>query len=494
MAMQTTAQNTSSASASRGTASINRARLHAQLQEAAFSPGDEWDAIKAAHLLSRAAWGGKPKDIDRVLTMGMKQSVDDLLDFPDAPTEESSPSDQPDFSVIEGYPANPRDFRAMLAGKSREERMRLINQLQMANRQAVGQIIAWWLKRMAYGPFPLQERLTFFWHGHFTTSARDERQAMLMWRQQELLRQQAAANFKQFVHKISRDPAMIDYLNNNQNRKTSPNENYARELMELFTLGIGNYTEQDIKESARAFTGWAHDGEDFIFREREHDTGQKTFFGKTGDFDGDAIIDIIFQHKAVAPYICSRLWSHFVYENPEPELMNSLGEVLRQNNWDLRPVLRIMFTSNAFYSPKAMGTQIKSPVQLVVGLARQLEVEWNERFRPMVQTLDAMGQVPLMPPNVKGWPGGRMWINTSTLFVRYNTAVSIVGQARLSALTPSGLTPAQAASYWLNRLVQRPVEARQLAILTESLGGKTDETSLKKMVGLIVSMPEFQLC
>jgi uncharacterized protein (DUF1800 family) len=470
------------------------AKLHPLLQEVEFSAGDPWDATKAAHLLARAAWGGKPRDIDAAVSKGLKKTVDDLLDFPDAPTEESSPADQPDFSAIEGYPANPREFRAMLAGKSREERQRLQQQLQMANRQAVGAIISWWLKRMAYGPYPLQERLTFFWHGHFTTSARDERQAMLMWRQQELLRQQSAANFKEFVRQISRDPAMLDYLNNNQNRKSSPNENYARELMELFTLGIGNYTEQDIKESAKAFTGWAHDGEDFIFREREHDTGQKTFMGRTGDFDGDDIIDIIFQQKAAAPYICSRLWTYFAYENAEPELLASLGELLKENNWDFRPVIRTMLLSKAFYSPKAIGTQIKSPVQLVVGLARQLEVEWGERFRPMVQTLDAMGQVPLMPPNVKGWPGGRMWINTSTLFVRYNTAVSIVGQGRLASLTPAELSQSEVAAYWVRRLIQRPIAPAQLALLDQSLAGKKDESALKKLVGLIVSMPEFQLC
>lgn len=470
------------------------AKLHPLLQQMDFSPGDPWDATKAAHLLSRAAWGGKPRDIESAVSKGLTKTVDDLLDFPDAPTEESSPSDQPDFSAIEGYPANPRAFRATLAGKSREERQRLLQQLQMANRQAIGAIISWWLKRMAYGPFPLQERLTFFWHGHFTTSARDERQAMLMWRQQELLRRQSAANFKEFVRQVSRDPAMLDYLNNNQNRKSSPNENYARELMELFTLGIGNYTEQDIKESAKAFTGWAHDGEDFVFREREHDTGQKTFMGRTGTFDGDDIIDIIFQHKATAPYICSRLWTYFAYENPEPELVASLGDLLKESNWDFRPVLRTMLLSKAFYSPKAIGTQIKSPVQLVVGLARQLEVEWGERFRPMVQTLDSMGQVPLMPPNVKGWPGGRMWINTSTLFVRYNTAVSIVGQSGLASLTPADLSQSDLAAYWVRRLNQRPIAPAQLSVLQDSLAGKKDESAMKKLVGLIVSMPEFQLC
>lgn len=490
-------------------------RPHPQLQP--FDPAADgaFDSVKAAHLLNRAGFGGKPDEISRVLELGPLKAVDWLMDFPDAPAEEQSQSDVPDLSQIEGYPKTFAARREMLAGKTPEERQMLQQQLQAANRQAVGATVAWWLRRMVAGPHPLQEKLTLFWHGHFTTSARDERSAWLIWQQNELLRRQAAGNFKQFVRSISRDPAMLDYLNNSQNRKAHPNENYARELMELFTLGIGNYTEDDIKEAARAFTGWAHDGDEFVYRSFDHDKAEKTFFGRTGKFDGDDVIDIILQHKACAPYIAGRLWSFFVYENPEPELCQSLGEMLREAKWDLRPVLYTMFTSKAFYSSRAVGTQIKSPVQLVVGTIRLLDMDLPD-VRQLTGAMDQMGQVPLMPPNVKGWPGGRTWINTSTLFVRYNTAVSLVasepvaaggrvrrlglgrGRNNVPAATPEVATngpPEEIVDFWVSRLIQRPIDPAKRETLLETLRRRPDdESAVRSMIQLIVSMPEYQLC
>jgi uncharacterized protein (DUF1800 family) len=209
--------------------------------------------------------------------------------------------------------------------------------------------------------------------------------------------------------------------------------------MELFTLGIGNYTETDIKQSARAFTGWAHDGDDFIYRKFDHDQGQKTFMGQTGNFDGDDIIAIIFQNPAMARYITGKLLTWFAYENPEPDINNNLAAYFKEGNWELRPLLRTILTSKAFYSDKAIGAQIKSPIQLVVGTTRMLGVD-SSRARGLVGgALQQMGQVPFAPPNVKGWPGGRMWISTSTLFVRYNTAVYLAGGAVLPQVDPGTL-------------------------------------------------------
>jgi uncharacterized protein (DUF1800 family) len=408
-----------------------------------------------------------------------------------------------------------------MRGLTADERMRFRQTLMRDNREAVVQTAAWWLKRMANGPTPLQEKLTLFWHGHFTTSAKDERAALLMWNQNELLRRSAASNFREFVRQISRNPAMLDYLNNQQNRKAHPNENYARELMELFTLGIGNYTEYDIREAARAFTGWAHDGEDFIFRKYDHDDGQKKFFGRLGDFDGDDIIDIILQHQACARYISGRLFNFFAYEDPEPGMLQSLGEIFRETNWEMRPLLRTIFTSQAFYSDKAIGSQIKSPIQLVVGTVRMLGVEMPPA-RTLAGSLNQMGQVPLEPPNVKGWPGGRAWINTSTTFVRYNTCVWLAGgggqvpdrrggrdrdrggaKVRASVTgKDSNFTSAVDATTvdavvdeWVKRLIQRPIESTKRQVLINSLDGKpNDDEAVKRMVQLIVSMPEYQLC
>ena len=280
--------------------------LHPMLRPYKPSSDDPFDRVKAAHLLNRAGFGGTSDEIQQVLKLGPQDAADWLLDFPDAPAEEQSKTDVPDLSGLDGYPKTFREIAEKTRGMTPQERMEYRQMLQRANIEAVRETASWWMRRMAHGPNPLQEKLTLFWHGHFTTSARDERAASLMWDQNELLRRNAAGNFRTFVREISRNPAMLDYLNNQQNRKAHPNENYARELMELFTLGIGNYSEVDIRESARAFTGWAHDGQDFIFRKFDHDTGPKTFFGRTGNFDGYDIVDIILQQPACPRYIASR--------------------------------------------------------------------------------------------------------------------------------------------------------------------------------------------
>lgn len=500
--------------------------LHPQLQPFVASTEDPWDDLKAAHLLQRAGFGGTPDEVAHVREIGLERAVDALMDFPDAPIDEIAQNGGPDLSSIEGYPKNFTEQRKLFQGKTEDERMRLRQEQQRNNREAIGRTMSWWLDRMAKGPYPLHEKLVLFWHGHLTTGAQEERRAALMWQQNELHRRMAAGNFRQYIRQISRDPAMLDYLNNAQNRKQSPNENYARELMELFTLGRDQYTENDIKESARAFTGWAHDGDEFLFRERDHDTGQKTFMGRTGNFDGDDIIEIILQHRACAPYIASRMWNYFGYEPNESdkELLESLGNVMRENDWEIRPMLRTILTSRAFYSPRAMGTQVKSPIQLVVGTIRILDLEMPP-FRLLQSQLNQMGQVPLAPPNVKGWPGGRQWINTSTLFVRYNTGVWLTGgeipslgdvkragavknagrKDRLAAQREGGVdvavnvaeldTPEQIADYWVKRLIQRPVEPEKLKTLADSLGGQPkNPASVKKMIQLIVSMPDYQLC
>jgi uncharacterized protein (DUF1800 family) len=348
---------------------------HPKLATYAPTQADPFDVTKATHLLNRAGFGGTLAEVERVLKLGPYDAVDWLLDFPDAPAEELSQDDLPDLTSVEGYPRNFREYRRLLDMKSKEERMELQQQFQAANRDAVRETMAWWLRRMAYGPFPLQEKLTFFWHGHFTTSARDERSAMLIWEQNECLRRHASGNFRTFVHNISRDPAMLDYLNNTQNKKARPNENYARELMELFTLGIGNYSEKDIKEAARAFTGWAHEGEKFVFRKYDHDFDDKVFFGRKGKWDGSDVIEIILSRKRCANYIGAKIWTYFVTETLDDSLVAALGDAFYDAKYDIRPLLRRVFTSKGFYDPTVIGSQIKSPVQLVVGTIRQLGLE-----------------------------------------------------------------------------------------------------------------------
>jgi hypothetical protein len=492
------------------------ATIHQMLRPYRPSNDQPFDSSRAAHLLNRAGFGGTTEEIEKVVKLGPIDAVEWLMDFPDAPAEEQSATDVPNLSSIEGYPSNFRELSTKMRNMTPEERQTYRQMLQQANRQAINETATWWMQRMAAGPSPLQEKLTLFWHGHFTSSAKDERAAVLMWNQNELLRRHAAGNFRDFVRAISRDPAMLDYLNNQQNRKAHPNENYARELMELFTLGIGNYTEYDIREAARAFTGWAHDGDDYIFRKFDHDEGQKTFFGKKGNWNGDDVVEIILQHPACAKYISGKLFKHFAYEDVEPQVVDSMAEMLHENKWELRPLLRTILTSQAFYSDKAIGTQIKSPIQLVVGTVRLLGMDMPDR-RVVAASLNQMGQVPLEPPNVKGWPGGRMWINTSTLFVRYNTAVFLAGGSKQMLMARGGkpgkvkmalgkaesdFSPKvekndaeQLVDEWLTRLIQRPVAEEKKKVLVEALGDRPDsENSVKKMVQLIVSMPEYQLC
>jgi len=491
--------------------------LHRLLEPYQSTDKDPFDVIKAAHLLNRAGFGGTPEEVEKVRRMGPVAAVDWLLDFPDKGAEEQSDTDVPDFSSVADFPKNFREFREAFRGKSNEERAKLRMMFQRGNREAMMETAKWWLNRMAYGPQPVQEKLTLFSHGHFPTSFRDEKSAWLIWRQNELQRRMAVGNFHEFVKGISRDPAMLQYLNNNQNRKGKPNENYARELMELFTLGIGNYTETDVKEAARAFTGWASEGDEYVFRRNLHDEDRKVFFGQSGNFNGDDVIDLIIRHKACAPFIAGKLFRFFAYDDVEAGgpleqgIAESLGQVLRDAKWNMRPLVKTILRSKAFYSEKAIGVQIKSPVQLVLGTVRIMGLTLPPP-QMLQNVLRQMGQMPFNPPNVKGWPGGHAWINAATLFVRYNTCVALVGgnvpgrperpdrgdaKTRLKAkFKPDGAdTAQQVVDYWIAKLIQRPIEAPKRQVLVDSLGSSPgDEFSIRKMVQLIVSMPEYQLC
>ncbi len=450
---------------------------------------DRFDRIKAAHLLNRAAFGGTDQQIQRVVELGPQKSVDWLVDFYDVGIDEVDPADGADLSGLDGYPTRFADLRKLLAGKTEEQRKELQMRLRRANGQAMRQIVQWWIGRMIRGPHPLQEKLTLFWHGHFTTSARDERLAELMWRQNDLLRRYAAGNFAQLLSAISRDPAMLDYLNNTQNRKAHPNENFAREVMELFTLGIGNYAERDVTEAARAFTGWSHDGTDYRFNSFNHDRGVKQFLGQTGDFNGQDILDIILRQPACGRYIAARLLNFFVMENPPAEAVQALGELLWQSNYELRPVLKTLFCGKLFYSPEAIGRQIKSPVQLLVGTAHQLQLP-----APAAQfvryALEQMGQVPLDPPNVKGWPGGKQWISTNSLLQRYNLMSELAGKTAFEDCADQ----AAAVRRFVDRLIGRPVDDAKLRELSDALGRVPARQRSARLAQWIVVMPEYQLC
>ncbi len=372
------------------------------LEPAAF------DAAAARHLLDRAAFGGTPQEIATLAEMGLDKAVDHLLGAED------------DFKEFEATLTDRPDYRKMRQLK-KEERQKIQREHRRKDRRQFDQLRAWWFRRMVVGKAPLREKMTCFWHGHFATSYREVKNSYHMYLQNETLRKHALGNFKELATAVSKDPAMLRYLNNNQNRRGRPNENYARELMELFTLGVGNYTETDIKEAARALTGWSARGNEFVFFRRAHDPGVKEFLGKKGRFTGKEIIDVIFEQEAVNRFVVRKLVKFFATENPSDGLVEALAATFREGNFEIRPVLAQLFRSDEFYSKSCRGNHIKSPVELVVSTLRLLHVDRGNS--PGASLLAGqMGQELFVPPNVKGWDGGESWITTSTLFNRYNFA------------------------------------------------------------------------
>jgi len=358
----------------------------------------------ARHLLGRTSFGAVPRDVAEFARLTREQAVDRLL-----ATQRSTPVAAPPAWVDEWMPLS--RLRAMPEGER-----------QAVQREAVARgqdLKAWWIGEMIATPAPFGERMTLFWHNHFVSSLRKVRAPQLMYQQLQLLRRHALGNFGDLLHGIVRDPAMLVYLDNASNRKAAPNENFARELMELFTLGEGHYTERDVKEAARALTGASIDGEtgQFVFRRAAHDDGPKTILGRTGDFDGDDLAEILLAHPRTAELVVTRLWREFVSPEPDPGEVRRIAQRFRESRYDIRTALRLLFTSDAFYAPANRATLVKSPIELIVGTLREFSFDVGDPF-PFVVFSRQLGQDLLAAPNVKGWPGGEAWINATTLLAR----------------------------------------------------------------------------
>lgn len=287
--------------------------------------------------------------------------------------------------------------------------------LQQQSRQAVKDLNLLWLENMVDSDQQLREKMAFFWHGHFAS-----RNLNVFFQQQmlDVIRENALGSFRDLLHGVSKSAAMLNFLNANQNRKDHPNENFAREVMELFTLGRGNYSEHDVKEAARAFTGWgANIKGEFVFRKNTHDDGTKSVLGKTGNFDGDAVLDILLEQKQTANYITQKIYRFFVNENIDKEKVSWLANRFYQSDYDISKLMEDIVTSNWFYDEKNIGVRIKSPIELIAGIRRILPMKLqNEDAQLLVQRV--LGQVLFYPPNVAGWPGGKSWIDSSTLMMR----------------------------------------------------------------------------
>jgi uncharacterized protein (DUF1800 family) len=415
---------------------------------------------------------------------------------------------------------------------SEEERRRLQREQQQMDRQHITELRGWWLQRMAHGPRPFQEKLVLFWHGHFATSTEKVREAYLMWRQNELFRRLATGNWLTMLIEVAKDPAMLLWLDQAQSRKSHPNENFAREVMELFALGEGHYTEKDITEAARALTGWSYDrlAQRFVERPFDHDTGQKTVLGKTGDLDGEDVLEQIVAQPQAARFITAKLWNFFAGQPPSEKLNDALADVFRKNGNNFKPVFHTMFRCEDFYAPSLIRAQVKSPVQWLVGTVRMLETEL-----PAPQVCWALtrnlGQDLFAPPNVKGWDGGLTWITTNNLLARYNEAAVLVEgdtkmlagmnlglpnvnpnmmrevQNRMARMRPTRVEPGRIfnekertdksalIAALEKRLLQSKLKEKQRQALREFLDarGELDEGDILGAVRLVMSTPEYQL-
>lgn len=369
---------------------------------------------EARHLLSRTGFGASHSEIQEYQTLDFEEAVDRLLDT--APARWVTPA--PDW--IDDPVLGRAGKKGSLSQKEKKVRQKMV-------RARAVDLKAWWYREMIDSQSQLTERMTLFWHNHFTSSFKKVKSPYLLYHQNLLLRQNATGNFANLLHKIARDPAMVLYLDTQTNLKGSPNENFARELLELFTLGEGHYTEMDIKEGARAFTGWSVNRKTgkFRLRSKQHDSGEKQFMGNKGNFDGDEIIEILLKDPRTALNITRKLWIEFVTETPDPDQIKKLSRQFKDSGYELKPLIRSMLMSRAFRDPAARGTLMKSPVELTVGTIRALEIPVLET-RPLVHYGRVLGQDIFDPPNVKGWAGGTSWIDTNTLLMRQTVLADIL--------------------------------------------------------------------
>ena len=481
------------------------------------SASNPWDERKAAHLLNRAGFGGPPDEVAALAQLGFEKAIDRLLNY------ESITDYYPTPDWVNNPPeelAWPDKVGAKDAALPARERQEKGYRVQAVRSDLGNKFKAWWLKRLCVTPRPFQEKMTLFWHGHLVSSLADGMNPYWMFRQIDLYRRLATGNFKTLALEVSRDACMLRYLDNDRNKRKHPNENYARELMELFTMGIGNYTEDDIKQSARAFSGWTRRDSEFVFQPFEHDYDEKTFLGRTGKFDGSDIVNIIFEQPCVARFIATKLWKFFINDTPEPETVEQFAQVFRDAKYELKPLLRAIFTSETFYSEKAIRAQIKSPIQLAVGAIRALKIE-NPNLQPLLSLLRQMGQDILNPPNVKGWDGGPLWVNTTTLLVRYNFARFILNDGALQeaeASRPRSYPPKLEHLLSGAKTADDAVDRLALTLLGERLSGEKRAAlvnllntgpagpdpfnpaaqgaaaRLRSLAYLIASTPNFQLC
>ncbi len=416
-----------------------------------YVPGEDgpWDYPAAAHLARRAAFGAPKELVNKLLELG--------------------PHRAPAF-LLRGRDETP-EMKAVADSRRR-----------IGNTEAIQ---TWWAHRMLRGNHPAMDKLALFWHDHFATSDTKVRDSRLMMDQVRLFLREGTGHFHALAQSIAKDPAMIIWLDGNSNRRGKPNENFARELMELFTLGVGNYTEEDIKEAARAFTGWHVKNRKFWFNKRAHDTGAKTLFGFTGNLDGDYVLRACLEKRAGAEFIAGKLFDYYVGTPVSPELRKSLAELYLASFHNIGPFLEKLLSSREFYSAPARRAIMSSPADFTIGTLRTLGATAGSDRLPA--EMSRMGMDLLRPPSVKGWQKGKSWLNSNTLLSRY----------RFASMLGSGTENAPRVPW--DKIEKEGVDELFKLFFPEGLAGRirktiTDEAGgdLKLLVTALVELPEYQ--
>jgi uncharacterized protein (DUF1800 family) len=439
-----------------------------------FEPTDErpWDRALAAHLYRRAGFGADPSTLDAALSQSPADLVSALLAANSEPNDFRATADRLAETVMSG--GDPKRLSAA------------------------------WVYRLMMTPSQLLEKATLFWHGHFATGAEKVLDGRLMWQQNQLLREHALGDFPALVNGISQDPAMLIYLDSVVNRKAHPNENFARELMELFCLGEGNYSERDVQELARCFTGWEIKNKRFRKNKYQQDTGEKTVLGQSGAFDGEDGVRCVLEQPSAERFLALKWYRFFIADEPQPspELLQPLADEFRKHDLQVAPALQFLLQSNLFFSSQAVGRHIKSPVEFIVGNLRCLQVTASAEL--ISKGLHQLGQGLFYPPNVKGWDGGRSWINSSTLLGRSNLVADILAHeatkfdgGSLSAyLQKLGIAqPQQALEHYESTLLATPLSEATRGELCSAFPASAgdDEADARALLHAVLSLPLSQL-
>ncbi|HLH42094.1 MAG TPA: DUF1800 domain-containing protein [Bryobacteraceae bacterium] len=396
----------------------------------------DWNYDFAEHLLERAGFGGTPEEIQALAKLTPQQAVARLVRFEGAPEVNLPPFDEDPIHDpgLEPFPPS----RPAVTDLAKEKGEALGIKVKPAGNRRLQPIVDkffywlrasaletnrvayWWANRMLDSPRPLEEKMALFWHGHFAANEAKVRDYRKLLGQLELFEKQGLGNFRDLTVAVAQGPAMLSFLDAGVNVKGASNENFAREIMELFTMGVGNYTEKDIREAARAFTGWNFEDLKFVVNKDQHDDGEKTFLGRTGRFDGVEIIDIIMQQPVTADFIAGKIYRYFVRQDLSPELQKKLGAKLRENHYEMKPLLETIFLSRDFYSPASVGTRIYSPVELAVSTYKKLGLKSIPGVPDFNTVTGALGQQLFAPPTVAGWAQGQAWITPGLLLERAN--------------------------------------------------------------------------